>query len=121
MYLTEGVVVFYDGASSHWLMKYLQAGFKHCFVCIKYGDHYIVVNGMHSHNDLEIVEKIEDIAPDHAKIVYFKAEIDDNVYRGTLCWFNCVEVVKAHMGIKSFWCWTPYQLYKLLNRSTRDG
>jgi hypothetical protein len=83
-------------------------------VCIKYGDYYVAINGLHSHNDLAIVENIEEIAGKEAEIVYFSTEINENLYRGTLCWFNCVEVVKAHVGIKSFWCWTPYQLYKLL-------
>ena len=35
-----------------------------------------------------------------------------NKARGTLNWFNCVEQVKALVGINSFWTFTPKQLYK---------
>lgn len=77
---------------------------------------WIAVNGIHSHTDMEIVENIEDLTRKDAKIVYFSNKIDENMYRGTLCWFNCVEVVKAHIGIKSFWTWTPYQLFQLLEK-----
>ena len=92
----------------------MKKGFRHCFVCIECGDDYIAVQGLQSHTDIKIVENIEEIAGKDAKILYFSSEFPDNEYRGGLCYFSCVEVVKAHMGIKRVWTLTPYQLYKYM-------
>lgn len=37
-----------------------------------------------------------------------------NGFRGHICWFNCVEAVKAVLGIRKPFIITPYQLYRWL-------
>jgi len=114
VYSIEGVVVFRDSDSKHWIMKYLKPGFRHCYICVKCGGHYIAVNGIDSFTDLAIIENLEEITNKTDKILQFSSKININFYRGGLNWFNCVEVVKSHMGIKSLTTFTPYQLYKLM-------
>ena len=53
-------------------------------------------------------------ADDNSVILPVKAVIDSMQSRWTLCVFNCVEVVKALLGIKNFFILTPYQLFKYL-------
>jgi hypothetical protein len=42
------------------------------------------------------------------------ATIDLTKDRGHFCRFNCVEMIKALIGLKSFWTFTPKQLYRKL-------
>ena len=42
-----------------------------------------------------------------------------NESRWTFCVFNCVEVVKALLGVRAFWVFTPWQLYKHLTKGER--
>ena len=116
MYSIEGVVVFQDSDNPHWLIKYLKPGFRHCYVAIKQDDLWVKIDPVNSCTIVEIYENMTIKAEKDVKIVHFKVETSEKVYRGGFCWFNCVEVVKAHIGIKSFWTWTPWQLYKLLEK-----
>jgi hypothetical protein len=120
MYSTEGVIVFEDSDSSHWLMKYLQPGFRHCYIAIKKDDLWIKIDPASSCTIVEIYEEMTIKEGNNLKIVHFSTKTAMNLYRGGFCWFNCVEVVKAHIGVKSFWTWTPWQLYKLMKACEDD-
>lgn len=120
MYSIEGVVVFQGSDSKHWLMGWLKPGFRHCYVAIKYGDLWVKIDPTNSCTIVEIYGEMTIKESENVKIVHFEAKTAKNLYRGGFCWFNCVEVVKAHLGIKSFWTWTPYQLYKYM-RGCDDG
>ncbi len=79
----------------------------------------MVVDAKNSVTEVKLLSKVDyphirSIEPDSV-ILSIKAIINPNNYRYTLCVFNCVEVVKSLLGIKAFWCWTPYQLYKRLS------
>lgn len=39
-----------------------------------------------------------------------------NLFYGNISVANCVGLVKALLGVKFFFCFTPYQLYKRLNK-----
>lgn len=56
---------------------------------------------------------IRDLAGKDAHIVPVVYDIKMR-HRGHLCLFNCVEVVKAVLGIKKPFIFTPYQLYRFL-------
>ena len=51
-----------------------------------------------------------------AVILPLTIKVDGVTPRGGLCWFNCVEVCKATIGMKSFFTFTRYQLFKRLRR-----
>ena len=116
----EWYVVFTKTKLRHWVFNYLQTEFQHCYaVKSSPGDEFwIIVDSKNSYTDVTIKSKmdyphIRELAP-NCVILSIKAIMDPTDYRYTLCVFNCVEVVKALLGIRSFWCWTPYQLYKRL-------
>jgi hypothetical protein len=77
------------------------------------------VDGKNSCTNVELLSKIDYphircIEP-NSIILSIRAIIKPENYRHTLCVFNCVEVVKSLIGVRAFWCWTPYQLYKRLS------
>jgi hypothetical protein len=120
MYSISGAVIFQDSDYKHWFLRYVKPGFRHCFIAFQHEDEWLVIDPVDSCIKAGIVDKLEEYAEQSAKILHFSIEIDPKLYRGGLCWFTCVEVVKAYMGIKSFWTFTPWQLYKLLRRDS-DG
>lgn len=117
----EWYVVFTDSKYNNVLTPFLTEGFHHVYAMQKTegGIMWHIINPMrsHIHVDLEPVDKYPHprvYAGDDAIILPIKAIIDTSRFRGTLGVFNCVEVIKGLLGIREFWIWTPYQLYKHL-------
>ena len=113
-------IIFTRTKLKHWVFKYLQREFQHCYaVKSSPGDEFwIIVDSKNSYTDVTIRSKqhyptIRDLAP-NCVILSIHAIMSTTEYRYTLCVFNCVEVCKSLLGIRDFWCWTPYQLYKRL-------
>jgi len=114
-------IVFTKSKSKHWLFKFLDSEIQHVYVMRKSegGQFWTIINPLFSHTRIETVLVDDYPHPrsytcDDAVIVPVKVTIDTNKQRWTFCVFNCVEVVKSLLGIRSFWTWTPYQLFKKL-------
>ena len=114
-------IVFRPTKLKHWVFKWLDPCFQHCYAVKESagGEFWIIVDSKNCYTDVRIASKIDYphircLAPDSV-ILSVKAIIDPDKYRYTLCLFNCVEMCKAVLGIKSFWVFTPYQLYKRLS------
>ena len=114
-------IIFKRTSLKHWIFRWLQSEFQHCYAVKESpgGEFWIIVDAKNSCTDVRIESRIDYphircLEPDSV-ILSIKAIIDPNNYRHTLCVFNCVEVCKSVLGIRSFWCWTPYQLYKRLH------
>ena len=114
-------VVFTPSKSNHWVFNWLDPYFQHCYTVesSEGGQFWIITDSKLECLSVRIEAKdnyptVRDLYPDSV-ILSTKVIIKPNNYRYTLCVFNCVEVAKAVLGIKAFWCWTPYQLYKRLS------
>ena len=114
-------VIFRKTRLKHWVFKWLDSELQHVYAVKESpgGEFWIVIDGKNSVTQVNLLSKVDYphircIEPDSV-ILSIRAIIDPSSYRHTLCVFNCVEQVKALLGIRSFWCWTPYQLYKRLN------
>lgn len=113
-------IIFTGNSSEHWLVSRLDPYFKHCYAVKESagGAFWIIVDSKNCYVDVSIESKINyptirDLCVD-CTIVPIRAKIDLEQDRHTLCVYNCVEQCKALIGVRSFWTWTPYQLYKLL-------
>lgn len=115
--MVEWFVCFKDVKESHWFQKYLKPGFKHCyaFSLSPGGQFYQVVDPARAFTLVELYPKTDEMfdeltnCNEYVKIV---SVIDREKHRGTICHFNCVEVVKSLIGMDSFFTFTPYQLYR---------
>ena len=113
-------IIFVESDLDHWLIKRLQPYFQHCYAVKESpgGEFWIIVDSKHCYTDVRIESKINyphirALAPDGV-ILKVRAIIRPE-NRWTLNVFNCVEVCKSLLGIRAFWLWTPYQLYRRLS------
>jgi hypothetical protein len=105
-------------------MKLFNKQISHCYVMIKSkgGHFWHIINPAVTHLDIK-TEFVEDYlhprqyAGVNAVIVPVRAYINQKPRWG-LCFFTCTEVIKGILGIKSFWTFTPWQLYKYLIRES---
>ena len=111
-------VIFMD--SDRECLKWLKPGFRHCMVVRnEYNKVWTVIQDTMYCLDVRPYlfsehPTIEALAGNGATIVPVKYNIKSR-HRGHICLFNCVEVVKAVLGIKKPFIYTPYQLYRFLN------
>jgi len=115
-------IIFRGSEYKHWLFNWLQPEFQHCYAVKESpgGEFWIVVNNTAVHTDVQLKSKLDYphirlLAPD-CVILTIQAIIRPDNNRHPFCVFNCVEMCKSLLGIKAFWCWTPYQLYKRLTK-----
>lgn len=118
--IEEWHVCFKDVPNKHWFQRFMKKGFYHCYAFKESpgGQFLIIVEPMRSHVDVDIVpnNKVNLAKMTNCnKLVRVIVKYDLSKDRGHFCRFNCVEVVKSLLGIKSFWTFTPYQLYKRLS------
>ena len=113
-------IVFTKTTLKHWIFKWLDPCFQHCYAVKESpgGEFWIIVDSKNCYTDVRIESKIDYphircLAPDSV-ILTIQAIIDPNQYRYTLGISDCVDSCKSVLGIRAFWCWTPYQLYKRL-------
>lgn len=119
-------VIFTDSNHKSWFMSILQPGFKHVYAMKKTsgGFFWMIVDPCRTHIDIR-QEMVSDYphprlyAGDEAVILPIRATINGSKRRSHLCHINCVEVVKGLLGIKSFFTWTPWMLYKYLTRTNK--
>ena len=101
----------------HWLTK---EGFRHCFILIKAGKgtyqmNFIKMGVQVAYWDYPIQQCLGECHQAGMKISSYKA-CYKNMNRLYLHLLTCVGLTKATMGIWEPFIWTPYQLYKWLER-----
>ena len=117
-------IIFTESSQNHWLLKRLKREFQHVLAIKKsVGGHYwIVINPLFPYTLVDIIPVLD--YPDirtllnghkYKTVMTVKAEVNIKE-RYTLCIINCVEIIKSLLGIRAFWVWTPYQLYKYLKK-----
>ena len=120
-------IIFTESGSENWLIKRLRKPYQHVLAIKKSPGKrfWIVINPIISFTYVDIVPvkdfpDIESLVDKNAVIVPYTASIIDKS-RHTLCVINCVEIVKSLLGIRAFWIWTPYQLYKYIKKGGDNG
>lgn len=110
-------VIFTKAKYEHWIFRLVDKSMGHVYAVKDLNDYqWLVMQPRVNMTDAKILNKsqypvINAIAAPDDKIL--KVLVDAPIQeRGGLCWFTCVEQVKALIGVKSFWTWTPKQLYR---------
>jgi hypothetical protein len=118
--IQEYYIIFTSSKHDNWMIRMLTAPFQHVYAIKKSPgkQFWIIVNPLVTHTDIDIkpvkeYSNIRMLTQKGDKIIKVKANIK-NKERWTFCVINCVEVVKSLLGIRSFWTFTPRQLYKYL-------
>lgn len=112
----EWYVVFTAAKIPHWVFKLMHKDYGHVYAVRDLNDYqWLVVQPRINIVDIKIMLKsqyphIKMITGPDAKVLKVESVFNPRA-RGTFNWFNCVEQVKALIGVKSFWTWTPKQLH----------
>lgn len=114
----KALIVFYAPEHSGKWDWALKKNFKHCFVCINDGQHWIVVDGW----DGRPVVKVIQAAAYDLKTFYeyqegysvIEVSGQEKPLRPFPILASCVGITKALLCISAPWVFTPWQLYKYL-------
>ena len=121
----EWYVVFTEAKIQHWIYKIVDRDMGHTYAIKDLNDYqWLVVQPRINCTEIKIKLKcqyphIKMLTGPDAKII--KVTSMNTSPRGTLNFFNCVEQVKALIGIKDMWCLTPKQLYNDLIGDKHGG
>lgn len=118
-------VVFYDPPTNQWWNKHLHQGYHHCMTIQWDGFMWILSNHTIGHTEIFTlpVEKWEDVKKfieywfegENFSYVNVTTVLNSDKPRRTKLLFTpytCTELVKATLGVREYFLWTPYQLYK---------
>jgi hypothetical protein len=114
----QWTLVFTESAYDHWSMRWLHPRMRHVYAIRREGDYWLKVDSggnllSTTLLSLEDYPHIRDYTGNKATLVHVWST-PILTHRGGWCYFNCVEVCKALLGIKSFLTFTPYQLFRRL-------
>lgn len=113
-------VVFTAEADWPWL-KMLKPGFRHCFVLLHDGEHWVSLDPLLNHTDVQV----HNVPPDFNLPGWLRRRghrvVMAPVNRAHLrpapfMMFTCVEAVKRVLGLHAWHVLTPWQLYRHLER-----
>jgi len=120
---TEWYMVFTSSALDHWLINRLDPYFQHCYAVKESpgGQFWIIIDSRNAYTEVRMESKLDYphirvLCPD-CTILPVRAKINPKQNRHTFCVINCVEICKSLLGIRSFWTWTPKDLYRYLEQN----
>ena len=119
----EALVVFAGNSDIRWL-RWLDEGFRHCFIAFNDGRHWITLDPLSHRTEV----RVQDVPADFDLRAYYEAQ-------GLRCVtaalaptplrcvppgpFTCVEAVKRALGLRAPLVWTPRQLFRHLTGRSR--
>ena len=115
----EKAWVIFSGQTEIPYLKVLKTGFRHCFIILKRGDHWITLDPLAHKTEIEL-----HYLPDNFNLPDWLKKRGHTVVETKLkaaamkvlplSLFTCVEAVKRVLGVQSWKVMTPWQLYKHL-------
>lgn len=120
----EAWVVFSGKTDMNWL-KLFRPGFRHCYVVLNDGAHWLTVDPMSSYMDVSIHNLPQEFnlpfwLSERGHVVV-KADIERPGRQAPWMPFTCVEAVKRVLGIHKQFLITPWQLYRHLIKHSDQG
>ncbi|HYG89513.1 MAG TPA: hypothetical protein VD978_25030 [Azospirillum sp.] len=113
--------VVFCGQAELWWLKVLRPGFRHCFVALNDGLHWVVVDPLSPCTDVSVLA----VPAGYDLPGWFRrlgmTVVPARLRRGIdrpAPWgpFTCVEAVKRVLGLHALFVVTPWQLYRRLTR-----
>lgn len=109
------IYLVYSSTSEFWWGKLLKDGYKHVFAIKFDGLFWIKLDLTLGWTDYDVLaydykDTIEDIV--NGRKTQFVDVWRKPRYRSLFAPWTCVEMMKSLLGIRAWWVFTPYQLYK---------
>lgn len=112
-------VVFSGETDLPWL-RFLKPGFRHCFVLMNDGRHWVSIDPLANHTEVTVHH-----VPADFNLPQWLADRGQKVINAPVCrtrrsaapigFFTCVEAVKRVLGLHDGLVFTPWQLYRRLS------
>jgi len=123
--MSKALIVFSDNTGVWWL-KYLKAGFRHCFIILETDRGCVWVDPLSSSFTIKILEGYELNSlvrwyRDTGMRVVAVSEQPHGQQPFVWAPMTCVEVVKRLIGIRDPFVLTPWQLYKTIKRTKSEN
>ena len=118
--------VMFTGQTDLTWLRVLRPGFRHCFLALNDGRHWLTLDPLASYIDLAVqpVPAEQDL-PDWYRrqgLIVVEAQVVRTHQRpAPFGPFSCVEAIKRTLGIHDRWLITPFQLYRHLQRCATEG
>ncbi|MGF1594791.1 MAG: hypothetical protein ACFCUW_16035 [Kiloniellaceae bacterium] len=116
----RALVVFHGDGAGFWPWLCGRAGFRHCFVALNDGRAWLTVDARGDGLWIDAaVPATCDLAAHYRALGYVVVETSLRGKRRRYCapWaFTCVEAAKRVLGVRGWTIWTPYQLYRHLEK-----
>lgn len=116
----RALVVFGGEVDIKWL-RFLRPGYRHCFALLESGGSWVMYNPLSNGTEVEVWPGDQEEAI-RAWLVVNGYEVIDEVVRPLrprpFSWapYSCVEAVKRVLGLRAPRVFTPWQLYRHLNK-----
>lgn len=124
----EWYLVFYNVEQAYWWTRLLKPGFQHVIAYRVIAGYWLLFQPRKDFLDVEFTTypsylTINEIVPEGAKVLRVTAwrEQKRMRYPWIIGSVTCVEMIKALLGIRAFFLWTPWQLYRYCIKEFPDG
>ncbi len=131
----ESAIICYglsDRKNMHWYQKYMKEGFEHCFILYWDGFMWYRLEKLYGYHMVKSILHLdgyilheENIKSYFESLGYVCQNVDLSMRQESLrckqviTFYNCVEYVKDFLGIGKWNLFTPYQLFKYVEK--RNG
>ncbi len=117
--LHRRALVVFCGNTTLAALRWLRPGFRHCFVAVDDGAHWITIDPLLHRLEIRVapLPTAFDLAGHYRSqglIVIEARPAAVPLRRAPLGLFTCVEAVKRVLGLHARWVLTPWQLYRAL-------
>ena len=117
--MREKAWVIFSGQTEIPYLRLLRNGFRHCFIVLRRGEHWITLDPLSNKTEIELHHLPEDFnLPEWLQNrghIVVEAELKKSHLKPLpLALFTCTEAVKRVLGINEWRVMTPWQLYKHL-------
>jgi hypothetical protein len=118
-----------NGIRPSWWDRILRRGFRHCYVLIWDGACWLYVDPTLYRLHVSILDYYQEENPlawiDDRDVHVLEVAVEAEPKRMRAPWsvgpLTCVEGCKAALGVRSFWLWTPWRLYRYLEKRNVTG
>ena len=119
--LQQGWVVFTGQTDLPWL-KLLKPGYRHCFALLNDGTHWITFDPLSNYTEIAVHHVPVDFDLPRwfsmRGMQVVKADLKRIKRPAPWMIFTCVEAVKRVLGLHKIFIFTPWQLYRYLQRQS---
>lgn len=119
--LYRRALVVFAGHAGVWWLRWLRPGFRHCFAAVDDGAQWLTIDPLLHRLEIRAsgLPSAFDLAAEYRRMNLIVLVIGPPpvvLRTAPFGIFSCVETVKRVLGLRARWVFTPWQLYRFLER-----